>query len=223
MKKFICLAIAALCMGFSMTSCNNDEPEVNKGFTAQGHEYVDLGLPSGLLWATCNLGASKPSDCGGYYSWGETTAKDSFSWDNYKYSEGRTCTKYNYDDNKMILEPGDDAVIANWGTRWRMPIQADFVELTECCTWEWQQDYDGIAGFLVIGPNGNSIFLPAAGCDGGESKGLLLYYWNTNLYTRDRSYQCRNGYNFLACEGIQLPYYFEDRYHGFPIRPVMDK
>ncbi len=209
-------------MGLSMTSCNNDEPEVNKGFTAQGHEYVDLGLPSGVCWATCNIGASSPYEFGSYFAWGETTAKNDFSWDNYKYCDGtNNCTKYSTSDGKTILEPGDDAAIANWGTKWRMPTKEEFAELGECCTWEWKNDFNDVNGYLVTGPNGNSIFLPAAGYNMGVDKGVFLWYWCTSVYTT--YFNNENAYALMAVDFCKYDNFSYDRCYGLPIRPVMDK
>ncbi|MCQ2319676.1 MAG: hypothetical protein MJZ90_12290 [Bacteroidales bacterium] len=101
------------------------------------HEYVDLGLPSGLLWATCNVGADSPEDYGDYFAWGETETKSDYDWDTYKWCNGsyNTLTKYNTKssygtvDNKTTLELSDDAARANWGGSWRMPTEAEFQEL----------------------------------------------------------------------------------------------
>lgn len=135
--------------------------------------YVDLGLPSGTLWATRNVGANKPEDYGDYFAWGETETKDIYWWRNYQWVEvdgtsHMTYIKYNTKenlgpvDNKTELDPEDDAAFVNWGPEWRMPNWEQIHELLENCTWEWTQK-NGVNGELVTGPNGNSIFLPAAG------------------------------------------------------------
>ena len=134
------------------------------------HEWVDLGLPSGTLWATCNIGASAPEQYGDYFAWGETEPKDYYYWETYKWCEGseNTLTKYCTDseygtvDGKTVLDPQDDAAFVNWGPSWRMPTLEQQLELLEKCTWQWTTR-DDVNGLLVTGPNGNSIFLPAAG------------------------------------------------------------
>ena len=118
----------------------------------EGHEYVDLGLS--VKWATCNVGASKPEDYGNYYAWGETTTKST-------YTEGTSTT----DGKSMGDIAGNssyDAARANWGGTWRMPTDAEMQELIDKCTWTWTTQ-NGVNGCNVKGPNGNSIFLPAAG------------------------------------------------------------
>ena len=137
------------------------------------HEYVDLGLPSGTLWATMNIGANSPEDFGDYFAWGETAPKESFDMSSYKWCNGtwNTMTKYctdtntgynGFTDGKTELDPEDDAVYVNWGPSWRMPTWEQQEELMYNCTWEWAQ-VNGVNGQLVTGSNGNSIFLPAAG------------------------------------------------------------
>ncbi|MBO7269682.1 MAG: InlB B-repeat-containing protein, partial [Bacteroidales bacterium] len=109
------------------------------------HEWVDLGLPSGLKWATCNVGANTPEGYGDYFAWGETSPKNDYSWSTYKYCKGskNTLTKYNTDsnygtvDNKITLDLSDDAARANWGGKWRMPTKAEQDELINNCTWTW--------------------------------------------------------------------------------------
>ena len=136
-------------------------------------EYVDLGLPSGTLWATCNLGASAPEEYGDYFDWGETEPKDYYGWSTYKWCHGsyNTLTKYNFNynysyngfvDNKMELDPEDDAAYVNWGSSWRMPTKEQQDELETNCTCTWTTR-NGVNGQLLTGPNGNTIFLPASG------------------------------------------------------------
>lgn len=139
----------------------------------QGHEYVDLGLPSGTLWATCNIGADKPWEFGDYFAWGETNTKDNFTYDNYSHcSWDDTCKYFNdnmlisdeeseYNLNKLrILEPEDDAASANWGGNWRIPTAFEWNELITYCKWS---KLFSSCGYKVTGPNGNAIFLPMAG------------------------------------------------------------
>ena len=154
------------------------------------NDYVDLGLPSGTLWATCNIGASSPEDYGDYFAWGETEAKSTYNWSTYKLCNGsfkmtKYCTDSSYGDNgfkdnKKELDLDDDAAYVNWGPGWRMPSQEQMEELSRECTWTWTTN-----GYVVKGPNNNTIFLPAAGY---RSDGSLYYdgsygfYWSRMLY-----------------------------------------
>ena len=194
MKKFKFLAVVC-CMAAVFAACKNGSD--NATGTANGHGYVDLGLPSGTKWATCNVGASTPEEYGNYYAWGETTTKSSYSYDNYKWSNDGcdTFTKYNTSssygtvDNKTVLELADDAAHANWGGAWRMPTYGEWGELLDECTWEWKNAYKGTTvGYLVTSKiNGNSIFLPAAGWRGDDlyDAGSTGYYWSSSLDTDD--------------------------------------
>ena len=161
-----------------------------------GHAYVDLGLPSGLLWATCNVGADNPEDYGGYFAWGETQPKDYYNWSTYQYCMGSetTMTKYctnadygnnGFVDNLTTLLPEDDAATANWGSDWRMPTVEEWQELynNTTCTWTTQ---NGVSGRLFTAANGNSLFLPAAGWRRNSSlydAGSYGDYWSSSLYT----------------------------------------
>lgn len=134
------------------------------------YEYVDLGLPSGTLWATMNIGANSPEEYCDYFAWGETEPKENYDWSTYEWCNGseNTMTKYcTYGyygtvDGKTELEPEDDAASVNWGASWRMPTVEQLQELIDNCTWTSMQQ-NGVNGRLVTGPNGNTIFLPAAG------------------------------------------------------------
>ena len=169
-----------------------------------GHIYVDLGLPSGLLWATCNVGATNPEDYGDYYAWGETTTKETYNWSTYRYcvynenggnyNGWNSLTKYcnnsssgnnGFTDNLTTLQASDDAATANWGAGWRMPTQTELNELVNSCTVAWVT-YNGVNGRLLTGPNGNSIFLPAAGSrdvSGLDGAGSYGNYWSSSLHT----------------------------------------
>ncbi len=137
--------------------------------THEGHEYVDLGLTSGTLWATYNVGASSPEGKGDYFAWGETTSKNLYSTGSYtygKYDENATnygMTKYTNSDGLKTLEATDDAATANWGGKWRMPTREEFEELITECTWEEQGTLIN-RNYTITGPNGNSIILPALAC-----------------------------------------------------------
>ena len=204
-----------------INNCESEEPEIT-------HEYVDLGLS--VKWATCNVGATTPEDYGYYFAWGEVEPKTTYNWSTYKYCNGSssTLTKYchlssygkdGFTDNKTVLDPEDDAATANWGGAWRMPTKAEQDELRENCTWNWTTQ-NGVNGYKVTGPNGNSIFLPAAGyvyegsLDGAGSYGI---YWSSSLYTGYPDYACRVGF-----DSGRVDWSHYDRYCGFTVRPVCE-
>ena len=193
-----------------------------------GHEYVDLGLPSGLLWATCNIGATNPEDYGNYYAWGETTTKSEYNWSTYQYcnGSGSTLTKYcnsssygynGFVDNITTLFPEDDAATANWGGNWRMPTKEEFEELYNNTTVTWTQQ-NGVNGRLFTATNGNSLFLPAAGYRINSSLldvGGYGIYWSSSLYTGNPNYA---WYFYFDSGNYTADSY--GRYGGFTVRPV---
>ena len=127
-----------------------------------GHEYVDLGLPSGAPWATCNVGATKPEEYGDYFAWGETTPKENYDSNTYKWYNDSS-NKYAGSNYKTELDFEDDAAAANWGCNWQMPSLDQINELRDNCDWEWTT-LNGVNGSKVTSKiNGKSIFLPAAG------------------------------------------------------------
>ena len=162
--------------------------------THNGYEYVDLGLPSGIKWATCNVGATTPEEYGDYFAWGETEPKEIYKWSTYKWCNGsnETLTKYctvsefGTVDNKTTLELSDDAARVNWGGSWRMPTEAELDELRNRsnCTWTWITQ-NGVKGYQVTSKkNGNSIFLPAAGYCGyndNSTAGRYGYYCSSSF------------------------------------------
>ena len=140
---------------------------------------VDLGLPSGLKWANMNVGASSPEDYGNYYAWGETTTKSNYTRDSYQYHNGSSFLHI----GSNISGTQYDVARAQWGGSWRLPTEAEIQELVDRCSWTWTT-YNGVNGYKVTGPNGNSIFLPAAGCrDGTEiyDRGSIGDYWSGTL------------------------------------------
>ena len=199
--------------------------DVSKSF-----EAVDLGLPSGLKWASYNVGATKPEEYGDYYAWGETEPKVDYSWETYKFELGTdyrgpfskyvTLSKYGAVDNKTVLDPEDDAAHVNWGEDWRMPTDEEWKELWNNCTLTWTSNYNGtrVKGVVVSSSNGNSIFLPAAGSRDNTYitySGSYGFYWSSSVYTDDPSYAC----GFAGSSGSIYTGY-NDRYYGFSIRPV---
>ena len=194
-------------------------------------QAVDLGLPSGLKWASCNVGATTPEGYGNYYAWGETETKDDYSWATYKHANGAEdkLTKYCYNasygnngftDNKIVLEPADDAATANWGEEWRMPTDAEWTELRKQCTWTWTTQ-NGINGYLVTSKtNSNSIFLPAAGYRSDTdlfNAGSDGYYWSSSLNENSPD----NAWYVSFLSGY-VDRFYDYRGDGFPVRPVQE-
>ena len=190
-----------------------------------GYEFVDLGLPSGIKWAAYNVGATKPEEYGGYYAWGETEEKSNYNWSTYKWCNGsyNTMTKYctisDYGtvDNKTVLDLEDDVAHVKWGGNWRMPTSAEQYELLENCTWQWTS-VNGVNGYKVTGPNGNSIFLPAAGCRYGSDvidRGSDGIYWSSSLGSGDGS----DAYLLYFNDG-HYDWSYNYRYYGQSVRPV---
>ena len=193
----------------------NEHDSINN--IINGHEYVDLGLPSGLKWATCNVGANKPEECGYYYAWGETKTKEVYD------------TETSLTDGKKL---GDfsgveryDAARANWGGSWRMPTKSEFEELVNNCTWTFIS-IGGNSGHIVEGPNGNSIFLPAAGYLEGQSKaknhkGKEGHYWSSTPY--GGYYGAVDGAYYLyflnGSESVNWDYH---RPNGLTVRPITE-
>ena len=208
----------------SQTNLENQEsPQIEK------HSYVDLGLS--VLWASCNVGASSPEEFGEYYAWGEISTKKEYTEDNYKWygNKKRTewgyeykLTKYNSDsyfgrvDNKNKLDNEDDVAIVKWGNGWRMPTYKEWNELRKKCSWKWTCIGD-IYGYRVTSSaNNNSIFLPAAGEGGHQSK--VGHYWASTISYAD----CANSVDFNE-SGKQLDYYAGWRQCGYSVRPVKTK
>ena len=225
-----------------MTSCTKDPDNGgnggnngggNNGNTYNGHEYVDLGLPSGTLWATCNVGADTPEGYGDYFAWSDTQPKDYYYWNTCKYSvydelaETYKFTKYcnladagynGFTDNLTVLLPEDDAATANWGSGWCMPTNEQCIELKNntTCVETFQNNVKGI---LLTASNGQSLFLPTAGKRfRGELQvaGSKCHYWSsTVLYP---SAPVSFDYNE---EGFQV--HWSSRYEGFTVRPVRSR
>ena len=198
--------------------------------TVDGHAWVSLGLPSGTLWATCNIGADSPEEYGDYFAWGETEPKTDYGWSTYNYgTSSSTLTKYcnnsskglvGYADTLTVLEAADDAATANWGSAWRMPTIAEIEELYNNCTNTWTS-LGGKEGRLFTGANGKTILLPAAGsCMGSEPGyvGAYGYYWSKLLYTDNPGFSCN-----LYCSSDNVGHGYTARYYGLPVRPVVNR
>lgn len=181
---------------------------------------IDLGLPSGTKWACCNVGAKAPQEYGGYYAWGETEEKDDYFWDTYQYGTEDNPTKYNASDGKTALEPSDDVAHVKWGGEWHMPTREQCRELVEQCEYQWTS-VDGVGGGKFTGPNGSSIFLPAAGShrDGSDRdyRGSYGEYWSSRLET-----DAINGVSVVFNDGDAFLVSWSNRYGGGSVRPVAE-
>lgn len=208
------------------------------------HEWVDLGLPSGTLWATCNVGSSKPEENGDYFAWGETSPKESYNRDNYKYGidlgpgdwkvmKYCTLSEFGYGgglvDNITELQPEDDAATVNWGSEWQTPSLAQLQELfSDYCTtatWITQNSVNGI--LIKSKKNGNTIFLPAAGKYYDSYQEAEGRYWSRSLNTEKPIHahllQISNeGFSYYMSKR-NYRYNHDYRYVGINIRPVRKK
>ena len=192
------------------TNVDDIEFEVKSFTTDSSFIGVDLGLPSGLKWATCNIGAATPEDYGNYYAWGETVTKG-------EYTEQNSVT-YGQEISDFSGNAQYDAARANWGGTWRMPTQTEMQELIDNCTWTWTT-LNNVNGYTVTGPNGNSIFLPAVGAYNGSSHydvGERSLYWSStpegDTSIADGLYFDSGGHG--VCVSV--------RYYGGTVRPVSD-
>ena len=186
-----------------------EEPELP---TINGYEYVDLGLPSGLKWATHNVGASEPQEVGSYFAWGEVKSKPSFPMDSDTYGVvmGDISGDVNY-----------DVAAASWGSSWRMPTEAEARELKDNCTFEWVMINNFLQGCYVKGPNGNEIYLPSGGfmtedvVDFFDSEGA---YWLSTPDPTDAGYSC--FFYFYNTNFCNVGWF--SRYAGLLVRPVSE-
>ena len=191
-------------------------------------DCVDLGLPSGTLWATKNVGAKSPEEYGSYFAWGETSTKSSYDWSTYKYCKRSrdSLTKYNTSsssgtvDNKTELDLSDDAAYVNWGSEWRMPSKGQFAELinSSYTKTEWVTQNNVYGRRITSLKNGNSIFLPAAGYRNDSSlfnAGSYGLYWSRTLYS---SYPLNAWYLFFYSGDVSP--YSNYRDYGLSVRPV---
>ena len=186
--------------------------EVEEDGTINGYEYIDLGLPSGLKWATHNIGATSPSEKGDMFAWGETSPKA-------QYTEAN-CTSYALNMQDIAGDPQYDAARANWGSTWKMPSKKDFEELMNECTWEWVVDVNGVGCKKVTGPNGNSILLPISGYVYESSFYMqdFGYYWTSTPISTYEQF----SYDFFFDQEYNLSMGYDDRCYGQAIRPVSE-
>ena len=221
----VALTFAALIiMGIASGEWNLDEENpVPEG-------WVDLGLPSGLLWAQCNVGASQPEQYGDHYAWGETNVKTSYSWSSYrfgkrsnaltKYCSQSSYGRYGYTDRLTTLQPADDAATTVMFDNSRLPTQKDWEELRDHTTPEWTT-LGGVHGVRLTASNGNSIFLPAAGSckDGKRNRSEINgFYWSSSLLTSQPSEARTFCFDSRSC----YTHHYE-RYYGFTLRAVRSK
>ena len=224
-RKFFTLT-AILFAAFSFVSCSsdNDDDDNKNDVVSDNHEYVDLGLPSGTLWATCNVGASKPEDFGDYFAWGEIEPKATYEYENYKWGtkEGNVtkyCTNsyWGVVDNKLELLPEDDAATANWGSNWCMPSFDQFNELknSDYTTIE-QTTLNGVDGVKVTSKkNGKTLFFPEAGeyWYGKCSHNGMGTYWT-------RSVEETGSTAAYVVDSYSDSWGVRPRPTGYPVRPV---
>lgn len=214
-KNITCLIMcAASCAMFAQTSGEE-----------AGHIWIDLGLPSGIKWASTNIGANRPQDEGNYYAWGETTLKTDFRWATYSHGAGQnSLTKYSYSDGVLSLDAADDVVSCVWGGTWRMPTKEEWGELQEHCVWTWTDDYNktGAAGYVVRSKSGDdSLFLPAAGCRYANrinEKGVHGYYWSSTLF--NSSSYWGSAYQLQFIRAFVKSDWNHTRYYGSSVRGV---
>ena len=234
MKKYLLLLTGITSIVFA-ANVNATENESFRIITISGkadkHTYVDLGLPSGTLWATCNVGANNATEPGNFYAWGETEPKEEYSWQTYKWTgKQKVINKYNNNqnygnpDNKYVLDAEDDAATVNWGKKWRTPTSEELTELRIHCNWEWTRNYNGTGAVGRIGiskTNGNIIFLPAGGyrfSTNVKSENEDGGYWSSTLC---ENYSYRSySFNF---RDINVEWHHSRRFSGRNVRPVLIK
>lgn len=202
-----------------------------------GHEYVDLGLPSGTLWASMNIGAQKPECMGDMFAWGETNIKDEYTKENYKWWQQDSYTKYNVTDQLTTLEPEDDVAHLLWKGAWQIPTAAQFQELLDNTTQE-KVTIDDVVGYKFKSKiDKASIFFPTSKVLDSNTSGYEYYilhgeYWSNEMSSLEESARC------LSIEGSKIEgsdlegwevepdlnyrVSSEERYKGICVRPVID-
>lgn len=233
-RKFLWIFVVLVCIlavilgvilgkkepGFPSVTVSSGVDKIN------GFEYVDLGLPSGLKWARCNVGASEPWEYGNFYAWGEVTPKNGYFSSNLKYYQetGESFVLLKYNDGAYSLGTEDDAASVNMGKSWRLPTKAEAEELAQNCRWERAQ-LNGVRGEKVTGKNGNSIFFPYAGfkyLDEYREEGLSLSFWTSTISSShpERAYYLYSGIS--GTEDVFHMIYEITRYPGTTIRGVTE-
>lgn len=174
----------------------------------KGHECVDMGLPSGTKWATCNIGADKPSDAGEYFAWAETASKTCFFENN--------CATYKTSIEEFVANPQYDAATVLWGEGWSVPTVEQMRELLDNCAWVWTT-IDDKKGYMVTAENGNSIFLPAAGWFEEQVYGANQFgvYWTSTPYEKFQTSAYRLDFTDSSRSIMRF-----SRYSGQSIRAV---
>lgn len=235
--------LAAMCFAYGCKPNNPDDNEeeyidISGDGTCDGYEYVDLSLPSGILWATCNVGAGSPEGFGDYFAWGETEPKTTYSWNTYKYRNSNTAfdvwqnnynlTKYcsyydngyqGFTDSLTVLQPDDDAATVVWGGGWRMPTKEEWEELYQNTTRIWATQ-NGVKGCLFKTDNGKGLFLPSAGyywgdelCDIDDTP--YGFYWSSSLCVNNPA-----GAWYFSFSSGHSTMINHERSVGYTIRPV---
>ena len=220
MNRSLIVFLMSLALVFS--SCKDDDDDKNSS-SVGGHEYVDLGLPSGLKWATMNVGATKAEECGDYFAWGEVAAKEAYTESNaFTYDMIFDALKSaSIIDDKGNLVAKRDAATHNWGDKWRMPTMTEFDELVRHCTWTWQS-VGSVNGYRVQSKvNDNWIFIPAVG-DKLETSTFQVntngYYWCSSALGGDVVNNYSYSLHFGSDSRIVASSY---RVAGLPVRPVL--
>ncbi len=217
---------AAACLAVLLTACGHNAAEKSEPVGTTG-EAVDLGLS--VKWGDHNVGATMPEESGNHYAWGEVKGKSFYDWNTYsygddydkltKYCNDTTFAKNGQPDNKIALDLDDDVARTLWGGTWRMPTKAEAQELIDSCAWNLVRK-NGVMGYLIVGKNSNSIFLPAAGYrsnDGFGSVGVYGYYWTNTLFESNPSVAYELIFNTYSVQIIG-----DYRFDGRTIRPVCD-
>ena len=210
-----------------------EELKAAGGTTTEVKDYVDLGLPSGLMWRKYNLGANSEYEAGNYYAWAETSPKQEYNWDTYKYcvqinAIGRySYTKYNKRDKLTVLQPEDDAATANLGNNYRTPTREEWKELLNKCNWEvvtkTNKNYMNpvVDYWKVTGPNGKFIILPSTGYYAGSIKNeRWTIYLSATIANPTNAKTLAWDFTYTK---KQPSIYDNGRIHGYTVRPVYIK
>ena len=232
MTRILVLAFTVV-FSVGVCSCSKDSDDNDATATNNGGlgdvslTWVDLRLPSGLLWASCNVGAESPEDCGDYFAWGDTAAKGDYSWATYRYGAAENLlTKYCFDasyglngftDDLTTLQAMDDAATVQCGGGARMPTIVEWEELFNNTTSTWTSR-NGVFGRLLTNDLGRSIFLPAAGYrTNGDTiqNGEVGCYWTSSLYTGNPGSAWSAG-----IDATDMYYSSRSRENGYSVRAV---